>query len=67
MRGVNTEDALSLAKAHGRHLWVMRILLEDMKKYQDAITYMAGLEFRDVSTLCWIIYSRSVDSIGFLI
>ncbi|KAL0275277.1 UNVERIFIED_CONTAM: hypothetical protein PYX00_003181 [Menopon gallinae] len=47
VRGVNPEDALQLAKAHGKHLWVLRILLEDQKKYREAISYLRTLETSD--------------------
>lgn len=49
VRGVNPDDALQLAKAHGKHHWVLRILLEDQKKYEDAIVYISGLDLFDVS------------------
>lgn len=44
VRGVNPDDALQLTKAHGKHQWVLRILLEDQKKYREAIAYIAQLD-----------------------
>lgn len=48
VRGVNPQDALKLAKAHNRHQWVMRILLEDMQSYSDACSYLSDLEPNEV-------------------
>jgi len=49
VRGVNAEDALSLAKAHGRHLWVIRIFIEDLKRHYEAVSYISKLEYCHVS------------------
>lgn len=50
VRGVNPEDALQLAKAHGKHLWVLRIMVEDQKKFKEAIHHLKNLDIIEVGT-----------------
>lgn len=47
-RKSSSEDALMLAEKYGLHLWYIKILLEDHRKYLAALQYMAKLEFTQV-------------------
>ncbi|KAK6628467.1 hypothetical protein RUM43_002282 [Polyplax serrata] len=53
VRGVNPEDALQLAKTHGKYEWVLRIMLEDQKKFGEAIHYIKTLDTSEV-TKCFM-------------
>jgi len=48
-RQASPEDALLLAKKHGKHDWYLKIQLEDRGKYREALEYISTLEFEDVS------------------
>jgi hypothetical protein len=41
------EHALFLALKHKEHEWCMRILVDDLKQYNDAIEYLYSLDFAD--------------------
>ncbi|KAJ3043409.1 Vacuolar protein sorting-associated protein 11 [Rhizophlyctis rosea] len=38
------DHALYLARRHNRHKWVLTILVEDLKRYGDAVEYIVGLD-----------------------
>ncbi|GLV44930.1 Vacuolar protein sorting 11 [Carabus blaptoides fortunei] len=44
-RQVSIEDALNLAKKHGKHDWYLKIQIEDNKKYAEGLEYISNLEF----------------------
>ncbi|XKL60972.1 hypothetical protein PGB90_008029 [Kerria lacca] len=46
-RKSSSEDALMLAEKHGLHLWYIKILLEDHKKYLSALQYIEKLEYTE--------------------
>ena len=50
-RQVSAEDALLLAKKHGRHDWYFKIQLEDREQYAEVLEYVAQLEFAEVRFL----------------
>lgn len=46
-RTVSIDQALELAKKHGKHDLCLKILLEDMKKFDQGLDYIESLEFDD--------------------
>lgn len=48
-RKSSSEDALLLAEKYNLHLWYVKILLEDHKKYLAALQYIAKLDYTEVS------------------
>ncbi|XP_059475193.1 vacuolar protein sorting-associated protein 11 homolog [Neocloeon triangulifer] len=46
-RQVSSEDALTLAKKHGRHEWYLKIQLEDKHEYDKVLEYLAQLPFNE--------------------
>lgn len=44
-RQVSIDDALNLAKKHGKHDWYLKIQIEDNKKYAEGLEYISNLEF----------------------
>lgn len=49
-RQASPEDALLLAKKHGKHDWYLKIQLEDRGKYREALEYISSLEFEDAES-----------------
>lgn len=47
VRQVSPDDALTLASNHKRHDWYLKIITEDKKDYQKALSYLSDLEFDD--------------------
>lgn len=45
------EHALYLAKKHNQHESFLKILLEDLKNFNDALDYIATLDFFEVSVM----------------
>lgn len=45
------DHALFLAKKHSQHDWYLKILLEDLKDYDNALDYISTLSFSEVKTL----------------
>ena len=43
------KQALHLSETHRLHNWYLRIQLEDIRDYRKALSYMATLEFNEVS------------------
>lgn len=44
------EEALELAKFNGKHDYAVGILIEDMKLYSDAVTYIGNLSYDDAES-----------------
>lgn len=42
------ENALELAREHHVHHWYIKILLEDLGRDQEALTYIERLSFKEV-------------------
>ncbi len=53
------EHALDLAKRHNEHTWYLKILLEDMKNFADAMKYIRTLDFFEAE-LCLKQYGKSL-------
>ncbi|XP_047107852.1 vacuolar protein sorting-associated protein 11 homolog isoform X3 [Schistocerca piceifrons] len=49
-RQVSREDALMLAKKHGMHSWYLKIQIEDLLKYKEALEYIGSLEFEEAES-----------------
>ncbi|XP_052743338.1 vacuolar protein sorting-associated protein 11 homolog [Bicyclus anynana] len=47
VRQVSVDDALSLAGNHKRHDWYLKMVIEDKKDFQQALAYIANLEYED--------------------
>lgn len=47
-RQASREDALLLAKKHAKHDWYLKIQIEDLQKYKEALEYIGSLEFEEV-------------------
>ncbi len=45
------DHALFLAKKHSQHDWYLKILLEDLKDYDNALDYISTLSFSEVKIL----------------
>lgn len=45
-----------LAEKHGLHLWYIKILLEDHKKYLSALQYIEKLEYTEVNNVDIFLY-----------
>jgi hypothetical protein len=52
------KHALSLAEKHNKHEWYLKIQLEDIRDYQAALTYIAGLDFDAVSS---VVYGKTCE------
>lgn len=50
-RHVSAEDALLLAEKHSLHDWYLTIQIEDQKKYQAALDYIAKLDFEKAEVM----------------
>lgn len=42
------EHALYLSEKHRRHDWYLKIQLEDIKDFQEALSHISGLQFIEV-------------------
>lgn len=49
-RQVSREDALILARKHGMHSWYLKIQIEDLQKYKEALDYIGSLEFEEAES-----------------
>lgn len=58
-RNASVEQALALAKAHGKHDLCLSILTEDLCRYEDALKYISQLDFHEAE--------RNVKKYGFLL
>lgn len=45
------KHAIYLAKRHEQHEWYLKILLEDGKGYDEALSYISTLDFYEVTTM----------------
>lgn len=48
------KHALYLAEKHSQHNWYLKIQLEDIKDYENALDYMATLQFEEVTIILLI-------------